>query len=97
MSRWLRVPLRGVIWTVLVICAALDGAIGSYMISRGCMIYYVNDQELVPRPQPPSLGDWAFVGGLLLFQALLVLADIRLRRPKRFPVSILPRGEGPSG
>jgi hypothetical protein len=94
MSDKLRSNLRRIVWILLLVCIPLDGLVAEYTLfpgPHGCIIHFDNSGRIMV--DPPTLGDWAFAGGLLLFQVLLFVALFRLRNPLPTPISVVHTNE----
>lgn len=88
--------LRRLAWTALGICVVWDGWMGEDAISPGgCWLGF----DLFGRciETRTSAQVWIPVAGLVLLQALLILALIRLREPKDASGTLFPRPEEHGG
>jgi len=85
MSEAPRYFLRVFIWVALVCSFLVDGAIGDYAITGGDVIRVVDGRWASPGGDPSM---WAWAGGFVIAQGLLILALIRLRTP-RAPIIFL--------
>ena len=83
----LRRIVRFSIWIVLGLCFLLDGALGEYAITGGSRdVVYPDDQGQFP---PPAAVPWIPIAIFVLVQGILVFAQIRLRKPKDSPASLI--------
>ena|ERR1700733_8440217 len=76
-SEWRKLT-RISLWCLLVFCLFLDGVLGEGAISGCCDVGYVDEygRRALPGPEPRL---WIPIVGLVLLQAAMIAALIRLR------------------